>query len=231
MIPWSDIDTVLLDMDGTLLDLHFDNYFWLEHVPRRYAERKRLGLEQARAELMRRYQAVEGTMEWYCLDYWSGELGMDVPVLKEEVDHLIAVHPHVTEFLDAVRASGRRSVLVTNAHGKSLALKMDRTRLGGHLDALVCAHDLGLPKEDAGFWARLQGVQPFAPARTLLVDDSLVVLRSARHYGLGHLLAVLHPDSRRPAKDVAEFSAIKSFRDIMPLPRIDTAKGERPSAA
>ena len=150
MIAWANIDIVLLDMDGTLLDLHFDNYFWLEHVPKRYAERRNLSLDRAKQELLQRYKAVEGTMDWYCLDYWSGELGMDVPVLKEEVDHLIAVHPYVTEFLDAVRGSGRRTVLVTNAHGKSLALKMRRTRLGGHLHALVCAHDLGLPKEDPG---------------------------------------------------------------------------------
>ena len=26
MINWQQIDTVFLDMDGTLLDLHFDNY-------------------------------------------------------------------------------------------------------------------------------------------------------------------------------------------------------------
>ena len=34
MLPlaWRDIDTVLLDMDGTLLDLHYDNHFWLEPV-------------------------------------------------------------------------------------------------------------------------------------------------------------------------------------------------------
>ncbi|MCP4043692.1 MAG: haloacid dehalogenase, partial [Gammaproteobacteria bacterium] len=35
VINWNSIHTVLLDMDGTLLDLHFDNQFWLEHVPLR----------------------------------------------------------------------------------------------------------------------------------------------------------------------------------------------------
>ncbi|HNG60363.1 MAG TPA: haloacid dehalogenase, partial [Cellvibrionaceae bacterium] len=37
MIPWQAIDTLLLDMDGTLLDLHYDNYFWLEYLPRAFA--------------------------------------------------------------------------------------------------------------------------------------------------------------------------------------------------
>ena len=38
-LPWPEIHTVLLDMDGTLLDLRFDNHFWRELVPERYAER------------------------------------------------------------------------------------------------------------------------------------------------------------------------------------------------
>ncbi len=215
-IKWEAIQTVLLDMDGTLLDLNFDNRFWLEHVPLRYGQRYGMDLETAKSELLRRYRKVEGTMDWYCLDYWTRELGMDIPLLKEEVDHLIAVHPHVVEFLDAMRQRGKRVVLVTNAHGKSLSLKMERTRLGGHFDTIVCAHDLGLPKEEPEFWHRLQKSEPYHRDTTLLVDDSLSVLHSARTYGIAHLLAVYRPDSQGPLRDVGEFAAIMSFRDIMP---------------
>jgi putative hydrolase of the HAD superfamily len=217
MVDWPAVDTVFLDMDGTLLDLHFDNHFWLEHVPRRYAEHHAVTLEAARALLGQRYRAVEGTMAWYCVDYWSDQLGLDIALLKQEVEHLIAVHPDVVEFLDAVRGSGRRVVLVTNAHGKSLELKLRRTRLGRHLDGVVCAHDLGLPKEDPGFWARLATRVPFRPAATLLVDDSLPVLRSAARHGIAHLLAVRRPDSRQPPRAVTEFPAIDGFADLLPL--------------
>ena len=216
MIDWEPIRTVLLDMDGTLLDLHFDNHFWLEHVPRRYSEKTGLPLERAREEVYRRYKKAEGTLDWYCVDYWTRTLGLDIAQLKEQVDHLIAVHPFVIDFLDAVRGTGKRVVLVTNAHGKSLRLKMDRTRLGGHFDNIVCAHDLQLPKEAVAFWERLHRVEPFERSRTLLVDDSLPVLRSAREYGIAFLLAVKHPDSRSGGKDVGDFKAIESFRDILP---------------
>ena len=215
-VDWSLIKTVFLDMDGTLLDLNFDNQFWQVHVPMRYAERHGLSLEQARHELFQRYRQVEGTMDWYCLDYWSRELNMDIALLKEEVDHLIAVHPHVVDFLAAARNGHRRVLLVTNAHGKSLRLKMDRTRLGGHFDAIVCAHDLGLPKEEPAFWRRLEDRERYNPATTLLVDDSLAVLRSARRYGIRHLLAVHQPDSQRPPRSDLDFPAIRTFLDIMP---------------
>ena len=216
MIDWTQIDTVFLDMDGTLLDLHFDNHFWLEHVPRRYAESRGLEPEQAQRELIEKYRSIEGTLEWYCVDRWSRELGLDIALLKEEVDHLIAVHPHVMKFLEALARTGKRRVLVTNAHQKSIALKMERTRLSGHLERIVCAHDLGLPKEDPRFWQRLHDIEPFDPQRTLFVDDSLSVLESARTYGFRWLLAVLQPDSRKPQKEASGFAAIRDFSDIIP---------------
>lgn len=215
-LNWPIIDTVLLDMDGTLLDLHYDNHFWLEHVPRRYAEARGLELEAARAELRERYRKVEGTLDWYCVDYWSRELGLDIPLLKQEVEHLIAIHPHVLDFLHAVRAAKKRVLLVTNAHGKAIDIKFRRTQLGGHFDAVVCAHDLRAPKEHAGFWHKLAAAHPFDKQRTLLIDDSLPVLRAARAYGIDQLLAVYRPDTKLPDKDVGEFSALRSFRDIMP---------------
>ena len=150
------------------------------------------------------------------MDYWSRELRLDIPQLKEEVDHLIAVHPHVLDFLEAVKALKKRIVLVTNAHGKTLAIKFRRTALGGHFDAVVCSHDLGLPKEHMDFWDRMQKVQPFDKKSALLIDDSLPVLRSARVHGIGQLLAVYQPDSKLPEKDVGEFRGIRSFREIMP---------------
>ena len=216
MLDWSAISTVLLDMDGTLLDLHYDNHFWREHVPQRYAEKNGLSAAVAKELLSARFKSAEGTLEWYCVDHWSRELALDIVALKQEIQHLIAIRPHVIEFLDAVRTANKRVLLVTNAHGKSLDLKLGRTQLGGHFDAVVCAHDIGCPKEHAEFWPRMQTLQPFDKNRALFVDDSLAVLRSAHRYGIAHILAIKHPDSKAPAKDVAEFTALESFRDILP---------------
>jgi len=216
VFDWSRIDTVLLDMDGTLLDLHFDNHFWLEYVPNRYAAARGISEAASKQELMTRYQDIQGTLDWYCVDHWTRQLGLDIALLKEEVDHLISVHPHVTDFLDLLQRAGKRRVLVTNAHQKSLDLKMRRTRLKDRLDDVVCAHDLGLPKEAPGFWPRLQGQAAFDPARTLFVDDSLPVLRSAHGYGIAHLLTILLPDSRQAERQVEEFRAVRSFEPVLP---------------
>lgn len=215
--PWADIDTVLLDMDGTLLDLHFDNHFWQVFVPERFAARHGLPHAEAHAECFRRYNAQAGTLNWYCVDFWTQQLELDIVQLKEELAHLIAVHPDVPEFLAAARAAGKRVALVTNAHRKSLNLKMDRTGLAVHFDAMHVSHEFGLPKEDPDFWAALRQAEPYDPARTLLVDDSLPVLNAARAAGIAHLRAILRPDTRQADKDVADYIALRRFADLMPL--------------
>ncbi len=224
-MDWNAIDTVFLDMDGTLLDLNFDNHFWREHVPVRYAERLGLSLAEAKADLLPRYARIEGTLEWYCVDHWSRELGLDIALLKQEVDHLITVHPHVMDFLEALAALGKRRVLVTNAHQKAIALKMERTPLAGHLERIICAHDLGTPKEAPGFWDQVQALEPFDLDRTLFVDDSTSVLVAARAYGFRQLLMVLKPDSRAPARQAGDFPAVQDFAELLPGMRVRPLPG------
>ena len=214
LVDWSSIDTVLLDMDGTLLDLHFDNHFWLTHLPQRYAELHG-GQALDEAALKAKFRQHVGTLPWYSVDFWTEELRVDIMQLKEEVAHLIAVHPHVTDFLARLRASRRRVVLATNAHHKSVTLKMARTGLTPHFDAIVSAHALGAAKEEQAFWRRLGEIEAFDPARTLLVDDSLPVLDAARRYGIAHLVAVKRPDTRQPHKDTGDYPAIDDFSQLM----------------
>jgi putative hydrolase of the HAD superfamily len=216
MIPWHDINSVFLDMDGTLLDLYFDNHFWQEHVPLRYAEHHNISIEAARAELVPRFREKEGTLDWYCVEYWSRELKLDIVALKHEINHLIAVHDHVADFLEWLRVSDKRVVLLTNAHTRTLDLKMQITGIDHAFDALICSHELGYPKEDLRFWEALTGKEAFSRESTLFIDDSLPVLRAAHDYGIQHILAVSKPDSRMPVRQIDEFRAIEGFNEIMP---------------
>jgi len=215
MIDWKKIDTVLLDMDGTLLDLNFDNHFWKEFVPLKYAQQKDLSVDAAKQALEPQFKSMEGTLEWYCLDYWSEVLQLDIAGLKAEISGLIAVLPHVTEFLEKLQQSSQRVLLVTNAHRDSLGLKMEKTCLQPFFDGIISSHDLGFPKENTDFWPLLQQQQAFDKQTTLLIDDSLAVLNSARQFGIAHLISVSKPDSRLPKKTVIDYRAIEDFRELM----------------
>jgi HAD superfamily hydrolase (TIGR01509 family) len=214
-LPWSDIDTVLLDMDGTLLDLHFDNHFWLELLPQRYAELHGISRAMAELELAPLFNEHVGKLTWYCLDYWTRELNLPIRDMKREIAELIALRPNADEFLAALRHTGKRVVLITNAHRDSLSLKLEKIELAPWFDRLISSHDYGYPKEEPQFWHALRQDLEFEPARALFIDDSLPILRSAQRFGIAHLLAVREPDSRSAPKDTEEFAAVDDYLDLI----------------
>lgn len=212
---WDRVETVLLDMDGTLLDLAFDSRFWRELVPERLAEARGTDLEAAWLALRPMFEATHGTLDWYCLEFWSRELGLDLASLKRAVRHQIAWLPQAREFVERLRATGRRVVLVTNAHPETLAIKDAHLGLNRRFDAVFSAHAFGLPKEAAGFWPRLADAEPFRSDRSLFVDDSLPVLRAARDHGIGQVVGVRRPDSRAPARELAGIPSVDSVRELL----------------
>lgn len=211
---WQKIDTVLLDMDGTLLDLHFDNYFWLQHLPARYAKHHGLSEEAALAELNKSFVGLRGTLNWYCLDFWSELTDLPVAALKREVQHKIGFRPHVQDFLSTLKAHGKRTVIVTNAHRDSVDLKMERTGLDKLVDRVISSHDYREPKESLAFWQHLHRDEAFTPARTLLIDDSQAVLESAAQWGIGWLLTIFHPDSQKTPNTDSRFPGIHHFNEL-----------------
>tara|TARA_R110000737_G_scaffold186441_3_gene209372 strand:+ start:1274 stop:1942 length:669 start_codon:yes stop_codon:yes gene_type:complete len=198
MINWKEINFVILDMDGTLLDLHFDNYFWQIHIPLKYAKAHNIPLIEAQEYLRVETSKVSGQISWYCLDYWTERLKLPIVELKKEIEHKIALRPDTLPFLNALKNAGKQVVLVTNAHPDSLSLKVEKTALDLHIDLLISTHEYGVTKESQALWQKLQADLQFDNETTLFVDDSLVILDSAKKFGIKHLLSVANPDSQRP---------------------------------
>ena len=212
---WDHIDTVLLDLDGTLLDLAFDNHFWLEVIPAAYAASRSMTLEAAREALAPRFRACEGTLPWYCIDHWSQELGLDIVALKRTCVSRIAWLAGAREFLRRLRENGKRLVLLTNAHPRTLQIKDEHVGVIGYFDAAFSSHTFGVPKETARFWEAVRTVEPFDPGRSLFVDDSPAVLRAARDAGIRWLYGIRLPDSSAGAREHAEAPLVDSVGDLI----------------
>lgn len=215
MFPWNKIDTVLLDMDGTLLDLHFDNHFWLSLVPKELSRQKGLTPQAAQQLVESAYRKVFGTLDWYCLDYWQKELQIEIIELHKTLVDRIQLRQDSMPFLKALGVQGKSRILVTNAHPHSLALKLEHTELEQGLDMMLSSHETGYPKEHPGFWRYLFQHFSLDPNRCLFVDDSEAILKAAREAGVGYQLGITNPDSQKPDKVFSDFPAIRDYHLLL----------------
>tara|TARA_B110000444_G_scaffold261189_1_gene311675 strand:- start:262 stop:1365 length:1104 start_codon:yes stop_codon:yes gene_type:complete len=214
---WADIDTVLLDMDGTLLDLHFDNFFWLNHLPKRYSEIHSISISNANEYIKQLTNQIKGTLNWYSTEYWSEKLDVNIYQLKKEISHLIKVRPFVLEFLEQLKSSEKKRILITNAHPESLKLKIKSTNIDKELDTIYTSHEFKHPKESQEFWVALAERTKFDPKKTLFIDDSPTILMAAEHFGIKYILGVNKPDSKKSAIKIDIFNSIGYFNEILPI--------------
>lgn len=215
-LPWCDIETVLLDMDGTLLDLHFDYHFWMVYLPDVYAKENKLTLEAANRLIHEKIHSQKGTLNWYCLDYWTQELKLPVAELKHNLKHMIQAHPEVITFLKKLRQLNKRMIMVTNAHRDSLAIKLEMTEIGDYFNVMISAHDFGMPKENPAIWGKIRQYYPYNPATTLLIDDNIRALQTAKDYGIRYCLAATHVSPNMEKVDPKGFPHFETFDQIMP---------------
>ncbi len=213
-IDWSAVSTVLLDMDGTLLDLRFDNDFWLHQIPRAYARHRGISVAQAESYLRPIFQQEAGKLNWYCLDFWSATVGFDVAAMKRELSQGIGWRPEAIDFLAKLKASHCHVALITNAHPETLRIKLEQVQLAPWFDDIVSSHQFGAPKESQHFWQQLIQAHPFTPESTLFIDDSEAVLDAAAVFGVAHLVTLRQPDSTGPVRSATSFPAIHHFNEI-----------------
>ena len=212
----ADLGTIILDMDGTLLDLHFDDQVWNYALPARLAERHGYSLATAKTRVIETLNAARGTLSWYCLDHWSREFGLSLHLLEDELAQLVGVRAGTAEFLNFCHTDRRRCILATNAHPASLARKLRRTELERYFDIVVSAHELGVLKEDPRFWVRLAAAAQIEPGATLFVDDNAAVLSTARRFGIRHVFGIRYPSSSGGVRSYESFASVNELTELIP---------------
>jgi putative hydrolase of the HAD superfamily len=214
-IDWNEIDDVLLDMDGTLLDRHFDNFFFEEELPRRYAALHALSFEKARERLMAMYRSVEGELAWTDLDYWTKRVGIDVVAMHKELDYMIGFLPGAEDFLRHLQRLGKHVTIVTNAHSTGVSVKVAKTGLDCYVNRIVDAFEVGYLKMRPEYWPNCQRMLGFDPSRSLFMDDDEGCLTAAKEFGVAFLVHSAKSSSQLPPSPLSRFFSIAGFAPLL----------------
>lgn len=208
------VDLVLLDMDGTLLDLHYDTHFWMKSVPQAYASKHGYSIHQAEKHVYAQCEKVFGTLSWYCYDYWSQVLGLDIHQLQHKSKHKIQWREDTLWFLKELKLLNKKVVILTNAHPSGIALKHEQTQLLSYVDVVISSHDVGHAKESGHFWDVVREQLNADFSRALFIDDSERILAVAQSSGVNHLVGINKPDSEKPVQLMQQFPTIRQFNEL-----------------
>jgi|TARA_B110000014_G_C20049531_1_gene545880 putative hydrolase of the HAD superfamily len=171
---FKDIECLLIDMDGVILDNAYDNDFWQNQIPEVIADSKGIAFDDAKRLAIQIFNYKKNTKDWYDVDYWSNMLNIDIEAQKrsEKSFSRISLYDGVIDTLSVLK-NKTKMILITNAHRKTLNIKLEKYNLTPYFDEMVCAHELNYVKEDIQLWYMLRSKYRLDYEKTLLVEDTI----------------------------------------------------------
>lgn len=170
------VRVVSLDLDGTIVSRDYVDYFWLELVPKLYAERHGLSVEEAKREVLRQYDEVgPGDLRWYKPSYWFERFQLDSGLIEwalGEAGRLVKPYADALEFLE--RARGRVEVVVsTSASREFVNLVFERVPKLAALVSRVFSSvsDFSLPGKPPEFYRAVLARLGAAPGEVVHAGD------------------------------------------------------------
>jgi len=210
-MKWNSIETFFLDLDGTLLDLAYDNYFWHEHIPNIYAKKNNIDFKQAKNEFEEMYKEKRNTLNWYSLNYWSEKIDIDLEFEVLNTRNRIKVFPGVTNFLTNLKINNIRAIMLTNCPRNMLNIKITQTKLWGYFDEIISSEDYGFSKESTKFWEYLDKELTYRKNKTVFIDDNQDVLKFSYNNNIKNIFCINFPDSNKDKQIINDFRSLDNI--------------------
>lgn len=174
----------IFDMDGTLID---SNGIWKDVDTAFLAKR---GLPYTKEY----YEGVAHTIFPLAAKFTKEFCGLpesEEAIMAEWMDMAgdlygtsVPVKPGVRAYLEKLRASGERMIVVTSAVPIHCRTALTHLALMPYFERIIFAHDLQLEKKDPQLWRLTAELMGVAPEDCTLYDDSVEACRGASAAGM-----------------------------------------------
>ena len=210
-MKWNSIETFFLDMDGTLLDLSYDNYFWHEYIPALYSKKNGITTQEGKRIFEKLYKNKQNTIEWYSIGYWSEVLKIDLKLEILKTKNQIKVFDGTIDLLIKLKRHKIKICLLTNCPREMLNIKMTQTKLWGYFDKIISSEDCGYIKESDEFWSYLNKNIEYNIKKTVFIDDNQNVLKYSKKNGIQNIYCIDFPDSKKDRQIINGYQSIENI--------------------
>lgn len=166
------IKYISFDMDGTLIDEKYDHLFWNVEIPKAYAEKNNLSLEEAKNKVYSEYYSslyIEKITNWTDYHYWLKRLE-----ISEEKVTKILLH-EALQFKDAkeiLEYLSKKYKLIIVTHGDPNLSKFKLRDLKKYFSKIIhVMDDYNLPKSKHVFELIIKDLK-IAPEEIVHIGDT-----------------------------------------------------------
>ncbi|KYH36359.1 MAG: haloacid dehalogenase superfamily enzyme, subfamily IA [Candidatus Bathyarchaeota archaeon B23] len=166
------LEVVSFDMEGTLIEPRFSELIWEHDIPRLYAKRRGLTLEEARRRVFAEYMEIgDERPEWYDIEYWFRRLDLpgDWRELLEARRGVIRPYPEVRGVLERL-GERYRLIVTSNTMREFLEVQLEGLR-EFFTHVFSAPSDFGEVKKTAGFYRRICDIVDVEPTSMAHVGD------------------------------------------------------------
>jgi pyrophosphatase PpaX len=209
------IQTVLFDLDGTLIDsirLILDSYHHTlaaHGIPPRTDDHWLRGVGTPLSVQFAEWRDDVGKLEAMVATYREYNLAHH--------DRMVTVYPGVVTALGAIRAAGRRTGLVTSKNRQGALRGLTLVRLEAMMDVLVCADEVSNPKPHPEPVEKAVALLGADPGTTVYVGDSIHDMVSGRAAGVRTAAALWGPFGREHLELAAPDYWLETPADLVTL--------------
>lgn len=202
---------MLIDMDGVILDNTYDNNFWQNQIPAVIAKNKGISFDDAKRLAIQIFNFKKNTKDWYDIDYWSNMLNVDIEAEKRSSLSFdrIKLYEGVTETLNKLK-NRYRLLLITNAHRKTLNIKLEKYDLAPYFENMLCAHELHYVKENVQLWYMLRSKFQLNYTKTVLIEDTINNINIGLSAGISRAI-YLGDENYQPSEKIIKLSSINDI--------------------